>query len=626
MIRESFTESMPEQGQNGEDTSDGDKIKMTNIPQTHKRIPSRSMSIKKQDTTVMIESEAVDNSESFHTAIGRILVMAQCFGLMPMRGVLARSPSEIQFKYLSLRMVYSSVFLIYLLIIVILSCLYIGREVTGHGTKFLKDIRSIIWGGVFYGNAFLATLLFLRLAPRWANLMDIWRGVEYKLRHWPFPPLAQRFSIITAAIMIPALCEHILSIPMSIPECFYTHTDLPCLKGMDNSTFGIPLNISIIFKLYSNRSHNYIFEVVGYNDCLAVFLLIGYRLAAFIWNFTDLFLILISIGLSERFIQFNTRLQEANRTVIGQKEWQELRQHYNLLSTLVKLVDSEVSGIVLLSFANNLCCIGLQLVKTMSDDTCAYDRTYYFLSFVFLMGRTIMVTVNTSRIHDESKASLHELNMCHPDSQCVEMERLQSQVRSDEIALTGLRTFSVTRSFLLVVAGCVFTYVVVLLQFFVALNPTMTEVAEVAKQLQNAPTSVPMTTVNYENLTQAFTSVPVTTVPYGNLTQTFRSAPRATVPYGKFTQIFRSVPVTTVPYENLTQTFRSVPRSTVPYGKFTQIFRSVPRATVPYEKLTQVFKSVPMPTVPYEKLTQASIVRPPLDGTRRRIFPPTDAT
>lgn len=44
---------------------------------------------------------------SFQEAIGPILVIAQCFGVMPVVGVKSRLASELRFKWNSLRTIYS---------------------------------------------------------------------------------------------------------------------------------------------------------------------------------------------------------------------------------------------------------------------------------------------------------------------------------------------------------------------------------------------------------------------------------------------------------------------------------------------------------------------------------------
>jgi len=48
-------------------------------------------------------------------------------------------------------------------------------------------------------------------------------------------------------------------------------------------------------------------------------------------------------------------------------------------------------------------------------------RIYFFGSFIFLIGRTITVTLLTSRINDQSKLALPALYTCSPSTYNVEV-------------------------------------------------------------------------------------------------------------------------------------------------------------------------------------------------------------
>ncbi|CAG2067238.1 unnamed protein product, partial [Timema podura] len=109
---------------------------------------------------------------------------------------------------------------------------------------------------------------------------------------------------------------------------------------------------------------------------------------------------------------------------LRREEWRELREHYAMLSTLTKHLDSNVSGIVLLSFANNLYFICLQLLNGLSPNlNGALDSVYFFGSFAFLLTRTVTVTLFTAKIHDESRIALPVLYNCPSDSYCEEVDK-----------------------------------------------------------------------------------------------------------------------------------------------------------------------------------------------------------
>lgn len=104
-------------------------------------------------------------------------------------------------------------------------------------------------------------------------------------------------------------------------------------------------------------------------------------LTTFAWNFTDLFIILISCALAVRFKQIVKRLE--NNTVshsciinphgvlnnflkvMHEKFWKEVREDYNRLSRLCRTVDEHLAPLVIISFINNLFFICVQLYNSL---------------------------------------------------------------------------------------------------------------------------------------------------------------------------------------------------------------------------------------------------------------------
>lgn len=83
----------------------------------------------------------------------------------------------------------------------------------------------------------------------------------------------------------------------------------------------------------------------------------------FSWNYMDLFIIVVSIGLSTRFNQIYTRLSTMDGTIYPEIVWREIRMHYTQLCELLEVVNENLSLIVLLSCANNLYFICVQLLN-----------------------------------------------------------------------------------------------------------------------------------------------------------------------------------------------------------------------------------------------------------------------
>ncbi|KAI4484429.1 hypothetical protein M0802_013059 [Mischocyttarus mexicanus] len=252
--------------------------------------------------------------------------------------------------------------------------------------------------------------MFLWLSPRWATLQNDWRAMERfidsnkSLR----PRLRLKFLIISISVLVFALFEHILSI---------INNSIDFEWGTTNSTF------NNFLRVYVTTSHRFIFEIIEYNFAIGIYIFIVSKLATFVWNFTDLFVMLVSTGLAERYKALNKRLLVLTKKHANTVDWSEFRSDYAILSALMKKVDNDISPIILLSFANNLYFICLQLLNGLSGP---------------MEGHIT--------------------------------QRLQYQLTTDDVALTGLRFFSITRNFMLALAGAIVTYEVVLLQFNVAIK------------------------------------------------------------------------------------------------------------------------------------------------------------
>jgi gustatory receptor len=165
------------------------------------------------------------------------------------------------------------------------------------------------------------------------------------------------------------------------------------------------------------------------------------------WNYTDLFIILISSSLAARFAQINTRL--LNNKVMYEKFWKEIREDYSKLAHLTQVVDKHLAALVAISFVSNAFFICVQLYNSLKVRIGTVETVYYFFSFGFLMARTVAVTLYGAWINDESKKPLQILHSVPSEHYCGEITRLIQQINSSPVGITGSRFFMITRSFLL---------------------------------------------------------------------------------------------------------------------------------------------------------------------------------
>ncbi|XP_047106482.1 gustatory receptor 5a for trehalose-like [Schistocerca piceifrons] len=317
------------------------------------------------------------------------------------------------------------------------------------------------WGMAFYGNALLSQLVFARLSRRWPQLLSRWALLE---RDALPPPLARRVALTAAAILFGALYEHALSVSVALRALPPAHNPL---------------------EAYVRRTHPFLFSATllpAYRPWLAPLVLPFAAAATCVWNFGDLFLILVASGLAALLRGANARIsaaaaaQPARKGPLDNAAWWRLRELFADVAAFIKDVDDAISPLMLLSFANNLYFICLQLLKGISHlkRGSVLESVYLVSSFGFLLVRACWVTLSAAAVYDEGRAALPHLFAC--PALCPEAQRLQFQISSDNIVLTGMRFFSITRNFMLGVAGAIVTYEVVLLQFSVqrsVLNATM---------------------------------------------------------------------------------------------------------------------------------------------------------
>ncbi|XP_069700808.1 uncharacterized protein [Periplaneta americana] len=423
--------------------------------------------------------ECSDDSNSFHRAMSPVIVTAQCFGLLPVQGVTGPSAKSLRFKWKSLRVGYSLFGLIGSSVNIIFSVILLETmDLTFERTDKV----------VFYGTSAMMYYQFLQLARQWPELATQWEALEQSQKHYGYPcKLKHKIQIATTLVLIGALVEH----------CLSHHNILRWAALCSSSIRGL-------FRRYFTNVHKQMFAVVHYNIPLAAVNSILNIIATFTWNFTDLFIMLISVALAERFRLLNQHLDSTRGKygtellkcaqlyyfhsvlltslisisfyqVLPESYWHRRREEYNSLSTLTKKVDFCVSKIVLVSFTSNLYFICRQLLSSITPLGNIYERTYFYWSFGFVLFRTLMVSLTASRIFEESQHPREALFAVPSESYSKEVSRLLQQVTTDNIVITGMNFFSVTRTMLLTLVGTIVTYEIVLIQFNNLSNSSTTD-------------------------------------------------------------------------------------------------------------------------------------------------------
>jgi gustatory receptor len=225
------------------------------------------------------------STTGFHQSVYPILIIAQFFGVLPVNNISTKSPSQLCFEYRSIRVVYA-----------IFATLVAGFTSFACMAYLIKS--TIMFGKIIYLvfnlTSFLSFICFIRLASCWSKIMIEWHRLEKSLP--TYDSIEKRYRnrfkmrVVATAILSFSLIEHILSI-ISVVSVVW---DCPKIQN--------------IFQAYMVGSFPMIFFFFPYSIPLSVLVKFGHITATFIWSFTDLFIILISMGLSSLFDRINERM------------------------------------------------------------------------------------------------------------------------------------------------------------------------------------------------------------------------------------------------------------------------------------------------------------------------------
>ncbi|KAF9406730.1 hypothetical protein HW555_012993 [Spodoptera exigua] len=377
----------------------------------------------------------------FFDALRCTLIVGQVFSLLPFVGVFSNVASNVKFIKTSWKCVYSLISLIGQIFMAVLCINKLARSnVTLNGTSPV----------IFYVTTCVTMIMFFHVARRWPQLVQ---------------------HIAKAEDMDPNFdcMEHILSLLSAFAGA------AACYSGMDT------------YEGFVTHFYPWVFNYLPYSPVLGIITQFLHFQSTFIWNFSDLFVICMSYYLTSRLEQVNKKLLAAQGKYLPEIFWRSTREDYCRATQIVRKVDDVISGVVFISFANNLFFICLQLFNTLEDGLkgtgeCSNKgkkivvskngplggheaATYFLFSLVYLLSRSVAVSLIASQVNSASAVPATVLYDVPSPVYCVEVQRFLDQVNGDKVALSGLQFFSVTKGLLLTVAGTIVTYELVMFQF-----------------------------------------------------------------------------------------------------------------------------------------------------------------
>ncbi|XP_034232807.1 gustatory receptor for sugar taste 64d-like isoform X2 [Thrips palmi] len=220
---------------------------------------------------------------------------------------------------------------------------------------------------------------------------------------------------------------------------------------------------------YYNRLFNNVAQAIAYHPVVLVVAQLTVIATNLVLNFNDVFLMSVSFTICRRFHELRTTVSRDAQQVASHSYWQLARENFSDLSELTRKVDHYISFLMLLSCLNNFFSICIQLQHTVrpSSATPGIVRQLYFcFSFAFVLLRFGAMVFAASSIPEETKAIKRALYSVPSAHFSEEIGRFLSQATTDDVTLTGLGLFTITRSFILTMLGSIATYEILLVQMY----------------------------------------------------------------------------------------------------------------------------------------------------------------
>jgi gustatory receptor len=154
-------------------------------------------------------------------------------------------------------------------------------------------------GLVFFSYTTTCTIVFLSIAKLWPDLMKVWAEKENRFLTFPYRGDGLKFWIrFTAGVVILlAFIEHGLFIANSAYNKYK-------VVAKSNLTIDAPLSY------FLEDQFSFIFDRISFSLPLGLIVEIMNLSFTFGWNYMELFVMMVSIGIVMRFKQINRRLDE----------------------------------------------------------------------------------------------------------------------------------------------------------------------------------------------------------------------------------------------------------------------------------------------------------------------------
>lgn len=232
--------------------------------------------------------------ERFYNAARPIFIFARIFGVMPVEGLLSSDPNKLKFNWISFRTIHTAIIIFGLSTLNVLS---IYRTFTATNTNNTAKLTNI----VFYSSNLYAMFCFLFIARKFPFVMKRWMTVEaglpkVKRKEHQFI-MTRKIRIVGLTFLITSIAEHLLSVIKSI---YYTQN----CKIFSGAT-----------EAYYRKAAPLVFSVFDFSVLRGIVATMFMITGTFMWNYMDVFIMVISFGLFNLFKQINRILNDVKRKV-----------------------------------------------------------------------------------------------------------------------------------------------------------------------------------------------------------------------------------------------------------------------------------------------------------------------
>lgn len=251
----------------------------------------------------------------------------------------SKNPQKIIFKWISLRTFFALIFVAGSSI----TTLAVLKHQMSLGPLTASNIRGVL----FFTSCAIICILFFRFSLNFKTIATFWMKTEslFSVINYQFPRaswlLQKKILFCTVFYLTLSTIEHFLFLAS---EIYKLNHELQFCNKTDVDTVEIFINrhLSFVVKVLPFR----------YNNFVGLFLEYLNFSYTFFWNFLDLFIILISIGIAFLFEKINCRLSELKGLFVNEDVWAEIRCHHAQVCQLLELINASIGEMLMLA-----CCI-----------------------------------------------------------------------------------------------------------------------------------------------------------------------------------------------------------------------------------------------------------------------------